>query len=106
LERFERSAKMISDPKVMNAFDRITVNPNVMQGKPCVRGMRVTVSLVVNLVASGMSTEEIIRSYPYLEPEDIAQCLTYAAWVVDERVIPLDEQTHSTVMGRASSRHG
>lgn len=63
----------------MHLFDRITIDPRIMQGRPCVRGMRITVSLVVNLVAAGMTREEIIHSYPYLEPEDIAQCLSYAA---------------------------
>ncbi|RJP35691.1 MAG: DUF433 domain-containing protein [Phycisphaerales bacterium] len=79
----------------MNPFDRITIDPNVMQGKPCVRRMRVTVSLVVNLVASGMTKEEILRDYPYLEPEDIAQCRSYAPWAVDEEVMPLDGAAHA-----------
>ncbi len=79
----------------MNPFDRITIDPNVMQGRPCIRGMRITVSLVVNLVAAGMSREEIIRSYPYLEPEDIAQSLSYASWAVDEEVMPFDESAHA-----------
>lgn len=79
----------------MTPFDRITVDPIVMQGKPCVRGMRVTVSLVVKLVASGMSHEEITREYPYIESEDIAQCLSYAACVVDEQILPFDEQAHA-----------
>ena len=79
----------------VNQFDRITLDPQVMQGKPCVRGMRVTVALVVNLVASGMSNEEIIRSYPYLEAEDIAQCLTYAACAVNEEIMPFDESAHA-----------
>ncbi|HWL93426.1 MAG TPA: DUF433 domain-containing protein [Phycisphaerae bacterium] len=79
----------------MNPFNRITIDPQLMQGKPCVRGMRVTVSLVVNLVAAGMTTEEIVRSYPYLEPADIAQCLSYASWAVDEEVMPFDESSHA-----------
>jgi uncharacterized protein (DUF433 family) len=63
----------------MLEFDRITFDPNGMGGRACIRGMRITVSLVVNLVANSMSTEEIIRDYPYLEPEDIRQALRYAA---------------------------
>jgi len=64
----------------MFGLDRITSDPNVMGGKACVRGMRISVSLVVNLVANGMSFEEILDEYPDLEPEDIRQALRYAAW--------------------------
>ena len=63
----------------MSKLDRITHDPNVMEGRACIRGMRVTVSLVLNLLASGMSNDEIIKSYPYLEPDDISQALEYAA---------------------------
>ena len=63
----------------MLGLDRITFDANVMGGRACIRGMRVTVSLVLDLVASGMSTEEITEAYPYLEPEDISQALRYAA---------------------------
>ena len=63
-------------------FDRITIEPGKMGGKPCVRGMRVPVSLVVNLVANGMRSDEIRRDYPYLEQEDVRQCLLYAAAAV------------------------
>lgn len=79
----------------MNPFDRITIDPQIMQGKPCVRGMRVSVSLVVNLVAAGMSNEAILRSYPYLEVEDIAQCLSYASCAVNEEIMPFDESAHA-----------
>ncbi|MCL4396162.1 MAG: DUF433 domain-containing protein [Chloroflexi bacterium] len=72
-------------------FDRITVDPEIMAGKPCIRGMRVTVALVLNLLAGGMKPEDIIRDYPYLEPEDIRQALTYAAWLADERIVPLEQ---------------
>ncbi len=75
----------------MLEFDRITFDPNVMGGRACIRGMRVTVSLVVNLVANGMSTEEIIRDYPYLEPEDVRQALQYAAWLTEETIHPLEQ---------------
>ena len=64
----------------MEKLDRITRNPEVMGGKPCVRGMRVTVGTVVGLVAAGYSTQKILDSYPYLEKEDITQALRYAAW--------------------------
>jgi len=59
-----------------------------MQGKPCVRGMRITVALVVNLVANEMTTDNILRNYPDLEEEDIHQCLDYAAWLAEDRFIP------------------
>lgn len=62
----------------MFGFDRITHDPNMMGGRACIRGMRVTVSLVLNLVANGMTTEEIIRAYPYLETEDIQQAVQFA----------------------------
>lgn len=63
----------------LKPFDRITVDPNVMNGRPCIRGMRVQASLILSLVANDMTTEEIIKAYPYIEPEDISQCLHYAA---------------------------
>jgi uncharacterized protein (DUF433 family) len=62
-------------------FDRITFDPNVMGGRACIRGMRITVSLIVNLVANGMNELDIIDAYPYLEPADIHQALKYAAWL-------------------------
>jgi len=62
-------------------FDRITANHDILGGKASIRGMRISVALVVNLVANGMSTEDIIAEYPDLEPEDIRQALRYAAWV-------------------------
>lgn len=70
-------------------LDRITRNPEVMGGKPCVRGMRVTVGTIVGLVASGRSNSEILAAYPYLEAEDIRQALAYAAWRVEEFEVPL-----------------
>ena len=73
----------------MESLDRITVDPAVMGGKACVRGMRVTVGTVVGLLAAGRSHAEILRSYPYLEREDIDQSLAYAAWRLEEREVPL-----------------
>ena len=75
----------------LKPFDRITVDPNVMNGRPCIRGMRVQVSLILTLVANGMGTEEIIKAYPYIEPEDISQCLRYAAWLAEDRIELLAE---------------
>ena len=72
----------------MPSLDRITFDPNIMGGCACIRGMRVTVALVLNLVANGMGTAEIIDAYPYLEEEDIRQALRYAAWLAEESVHP------------------
>ncbi|NER92479.1 MAG: DUF433 domain-containing protein [Symploca sp. SIO1B1] len=63
----------------MLGLDRITFNPRIMAGQACIRGMRVPVSLILNLVANGKTAEEIIEDYPYLETEDIQQSLLYAA---------------------------
>lgn len=73
----------------MRTLDRITLDPAVMGGKPCIRGMRVTVGMVVGLVAAGHTRQEILELYPYLEEADIAQALTYAAWRVEEIEVPL-----------------
>ena len=70
-------------------LDRITADPEVMGGKPCIRGMRVTVGTVVGLVATGHTRDEILKLYPYLEDEDIAQALSYAAWRAEEVEVPL-----------------
>jgi len=75
----------------LKSFDRITVDPNVMNGRPCIRGMRVQVSLLLSLAANGMTSEEIIKAYPYIEPEDISQCLRYAAWLAEDRIELLAE---------------
>lgn len=73
----------------MRHLTRITTNPEVMGGKPCIRGMRVTVGMVLGLMASGHSNEEILQAYPYLEPEDLRESLAYAAWRVEEIEVPL-----------------
>lgn len=65
-------------------LNRITFNPGIMGGKPCLRGMRVTVGAIVGLVASGHTHRQILDLYPYLESEDIDQALSYAAWRVEE----------------------
>ena len=66
----------------MNALTRITFDSQIMGGKPCVRGLRVTVGALVGLVASGYTTEQILQSYPYLEAEDVREALIYAAQAV------------------------
>ena len=70
-------------------IDRITHNPAVMDGKPCIRGLRVTVGSVLGLLAAGRSRERILQAYPYLEPEDMDAALAYAAWRLEERDEPL-----------------
>ena len=67
-------------------FERITFDPTAMGGRACIRGMRMTVSLVVNLSANGMSADEIVREYPDLEPEDIREALAYASALANEEV--------------------
>ncbi len=73
----------------MKTIDRITFDPEVMGGKPCIRGMRVTVGMIVGLVAVGRTRAEILKLYPYLEDEDITQALIYAAWRTEEVELPL-----------------
>jgi uncharacterized protein (DUF433 family) len=73
----------------MEGLDRITFDPLVMGGKPCIRGMRVTVGTLVGLVAAGHDRDDILKLYPYLEAEDIAQALKYAAWRAEEIDLPL-----------------
>lgn len=70
-------------------FDHITFDPQVMGGRACIRGMRITVALVVNLVANGLTVEEILREYPDLEAEDIRQALRYAAALAQEELHPI-----------------
>jgi len=73
----------------MPALTRITRDPAVMGGKPCIHGLRVTVGTIVGLVAAGRSREEILKLYPYLAAEDISEALSYAAWRVEELEVPL-----------------
>lgn len=70
----------------MFELDRITADPDILGGKACIRGMRISVSLIVNLVANGMTTAEIIEDYPDIEPEDVRQALQYASWAADDAV--------------------
>lgn len=73
----------------MEFMSRITFDPKIMGGKPCIRGMRVTVGMIVGLVASGHGKQEILEMYPYLEGEDIDEALRYAAWRVEEIEVPV-----------------
>jgi uncharacterized protein (DUF433 family) len=73
----------------MDRLDRITQKPGVMGGKPCIRGMRVTVGMIVGQIGAGHTLEELLADYPYLEREDILQALRYAAWRVEDREVGL-----------------
>jgi uncharacterized protein (DUF433 family) len=76
---------VLPDIENMKDFDRITLNPAIMGGKPCIRGMRVTVDRLVSQIGAGESIEELLVDYPYLEREDILQALQYAAWLAEAR---------------------
>jgi uncharacterized protein (DUF433 family) len=71
----------------MPKLDRITFDPNIMGGKPCIRGLRVTVGMIVGLIAAGKTRDEILRLYPYLEAPDLDQALAYATWRVEEQEV-------------------
>ena len=86
----------------MTDFERITIVPGVMGGRPCIRGMRVTVSMIVGQVAAGQSVDSLLREYPYLEAEDVVQALRYAAWRVGEREDVLEPaDSHTVSIGSA-----
>ena len=70
-------------------FERITQDPEVMGGKPCIRGMRITVGMIVGQIGAGRSVEELLTDYPYLEREDILEAIRYAAWRAQEREVAL-----------------
>lgn len=76
---------LITFVETLMQFARITHDPAVMGGKPCIRGLRVTVGMILGLLAAGQARERILQAYPYLEPEDIDAALTYAAWRLEER---------------------
>jgi uncharacterized protein (DUF433 family) len=73
----------------MKNLERITLNPEVMGGKPCIRGLRLTVGTVIGLLASGLTSDEILKMYPYLQAEDLIAALSYAAWRSEEIEVPL-----------------
>jgi uncharacterized protein (DUF433 family) len=85
---------------VMPQLDRITQQPEVMGGKACIRGMRVTVGMLVGQIGAGHSVDDVLADYPYIERADIMQALQYAAWRAEEREITLasaDRRTHATL---------
>ena len=76
----------------MSTFTRITQNPDVMGGKPCIRGMRVTVGMIVGQIASGRDVDDLMAEYPYLQREDVQEALRYAAWRAEEREVTLTSE--------------
>ena len=73
----------------MEDFDRITIDPEICLGQPTIRGMRITVAVILKQVAQGMTKKEILKAYPELEEEDITQALQYAAWLSSEKAKPI-----------------
>ena len=73
----------------MDLLQRITRDPAIMGGRPCIRGMRVTVGTILGLLAAGHTHEEVLQAYPYLEPDDIRAALSYAAWRAEDVELPL-----------------
>jgi uncharacterized protein (DUF433 family) len=70
----------------MKKLDRITISPNVCLGQPTVRGMRITVSVILKMVATGKTIQDVLKAYPELEKEDVQQAIQYAAWVVSDQM--------------------
>jgi uncharacterized protein (DUF433 family) len=81
--------KVLQETKRMKTLTHITLDPQIMGGKPCIRGMRVTVGMIVGLMAAGHSVEDILNAYPYLEEDDIREALAYAAWRSQEMEVPM-----------------
>ncbi len=72
--------------KGMEKLDRITIDLNLCLGQPTIRGMRITISVILKMLASGKSTQEVLKAYPELQPEDVRQAMQYAAWIVSDQV--------------------
>src|SRR5271154_6495656 len=84
-----RQREIQREGSFVDQLNRITQQPEVMGGKACIRGMRVTVGMIVGQIGAGRSIEEILADYPYLEREDVLQALRYAAWLAEEREVTL-----------------
>jgi uncharacterized protein (DUF433 family) len=80
---------MLAKERCMSNFPRITQNPSIMGGKPCIRGLRVTVGMIVGQIGAGRAVDELLADYPYLEREDILEAIRYAAWRAQEREVDL-----------------
>ena len=73
----------------MEKLDRITINPDICLGQPTVRGMRITISVILKMLASGKSIQDVLKAYPELESEDVQQAMQYAAWIVSDQIHPI-----------------
>ena len=87
--RLGRMERGVGYTAAMELLERITRDPAVMGGRPCIRGMRVTVGTILGLLAAGRRHEEILETYPYLQADDIRAALAYAAWRAEEVELPL-----------------
>ena len=76
--------------RTFREFPRITIDPEVMTGKPCIRGMRVTVGMILGNLGAGVSIEELLEAYPYLEREDVLESIRFGAWLASERYVSLE----------------
>jgi uncharacterized protein (DUF433 family) len=76
--------------RTFREFPRITVDPEVMTGKPCIRGMRVTVGMILGNLGAGVSIEELLEAYPYIEREDVLESIRFGAWLASERYVSLE----------------
>jgi uncharacterized protein (DUF433 family) len=88
-DEVEMAMAATAAPAGENRFDRVTFNPEMMGGRACIRGMRVTVATIVDLIAEGSSIDNVLADYPYLEREDVRQALAYAAWLARDEVVPV-----------------
>jgi uncharacterized protein (DUF433 family) len=88
-DEVEMAMAATAAPAGENRFDRVTFNPEMMGGRACIRGMRVTVATIVDLIAEGPSIDDVLADYPYLEREDVRQALAYAAWLARDEVVPV-----------------
>jgi uncharacterized protein (DUF433 family) len=81
--QFQLSWRPILDTVTTAQFDRITMDPEVLAGKPCIRGLRLSVGMIVHMIAAGKATQQILDEYPYLDAEDVRQALAYSAQLAD-----------------------
>jgi uncharacterized protein (DUF433 family) len=87
LKTYKNVKIVLRKEREMEKFDRITIDPKFFGGKPCIKELRFPVSKIMDLLAAGMSQEEILSDYPYLEREDIIQAIKYAAWILQEETV-------------------
>ena len=81
---------MTAGTQIFRGFSRITVNPAVMTGKPCIRGMRVTVGMILGNIGAGVPIDEVLDAYPYIEREDVLEAIRFGGWLASERHLVLE----------------